>query len=561
VIETPFGDKYRIFETLPAGEALEAYRAVTAAGETVVVKVVAPRDVDAFLRQAKRATEVVNPHVVRVLEATELGGRCYVVYEASEGMDLASVLATEGSREPGVVAGWGTDVADGLAAIHAAGLVHGRVRPSTLLRSPRGVVKILDLGLTGALPPADLTAEAPPAEAFYVTPEEVLGRPLVPASDLYALGVVLYELVTARLPVGGSNAFDVAMHHAQGQIEPPSRLDPAVTPELENVIVRALSKAPEDRCETARQMQRDLARAAAGAPVAPPRTSVAAPRRRPLWPWIAGGALVVVVALVVLWATGVLGGGGSEVPNVVGLRLSDATSRLTDAGFTVGKVTYQPADSSSSPSTSPTAPGTVLAQTPAAGTQADEKSAVDLVVAGTAGATVPDLVGMQQAEAAATLAAAGFTLGTVTQVPSADVPAGSVVSQSPAAGTQASTGATVTISVSSGGTASGSPTPIVTPSPTDSTIITPSVSPSTIVTPTGGTGAQGIPDVTGMTEAEATSTLTAAGCAVQVRRESNAVVASGTVIMQQPGPGTVVSAGSPVLIVVSSGPTKTPTGK
>ena len=524
MIETPFGDKYQILEALPAAEGVEAYRATTAEGAVVAIKVVTPRDVEGFLDQARSAAQVVHPNVARVLEAASLDDLCFVVYDA-DGVDLGAVLSIEGKMPPLTVAESGAQVAGGLAAIHARGLVHGRIRPSTLIRTSDGSIKILDLGLTEALGNADLTTEAPATAAYYVSPEEVLARPLVPASDLYTLGVVLYELATARLPIDGADAFQVAERHSGGLVEPPRSIDPEIPEDLENVIVRALSKAPQDRYATARQMERDLRRVVAGTRVAEPRTSVAAePGKRSIWPWILiVGAVALVATLAILWLAGVLGGAGVEVPKVVGLSVTDATTKLDQAGFTVGDVTFEPADPG-------TAQGTVVTQTPKAGAEADKGSAVDLVVAGTETGVIPDLSGMDQATATSTLVAAGFTLAGVEQVASADVAAGLVVSQSPPAGTLATPGAPVSITVSTG------------------------------AAPTRSPGAAAVPDVTGETQAAAQSALQAAGYTVVVSQQSSATVPAGTVISQTPSAGVVAATGSSVTIYVSTGaPTSAPT--
>lgn len=523
MIDTPWGDKYRLLEVLPAEPPLEAFRAATAEGTSVVIKAVTPRDVSAFLEQVRAATQVVHPNVARVLEAASLDGRCFVVYEAVDGIDLGAVLNTEGKVPPLRAAEWGAQTAGGLAAIHTRGLVHGRIDPRTLVRTADGTVKILDLGLTEALGSADLTATAPATGAYYVSPEEVLARPLVPASDLYTLGVVLYELATARVPISGATAFEVAERHSEGLVDPPRTIDPEIPVAFENAVLRALSKAPQDRYASARQMKLDLERVVAGAPVATPRTNVAgAPGKRSIWPWVLiGGVVAVIATLAILWLTGVIGG-GKEVPKVVGLSVSDATTTLDKDGFKVGRVTFEPADSG-------TAPGTVVKQTPKAGAEADKGSAVDLVVAGTQTGAVPDLVGLDQAAATTALVGAGFTLGGVEQTASASVLAGMVVSQSPAGGTQAPQGTAVTITVSTGATPRGSPV------------------------------AAAVPDVTGQPQAAAENTLQTAGYAVTVSQLSSATMPAGMVITQSPSAGVVAALDSTVTIFISTGPTPTPT--
>ena len=284
---------------------------------------------------------------------------------------------------------------------------------------------------------------------------------------------MLYKLATGRAPIGGGDAFAVARGHADGLVRPPRDLDGAISPDLERVILRSLSKLPEDRYATAAAMQHALGKVVAGEPVTRPRTSVAAGKRpRSSLPWLlVSGIITVVATLLVLWLAGIIAG-GVTVPGVTGLSVTEATARLRDEGLTVGELTYDDGDPA-------IAQDTVLSQDPTSGTEVDEGTAVDLVLAGTAPATVPDVTGLDQTAAAMALSAAGYLLGAVTPVADPDVAAGLVISQTPAAGEQASPGTAVAITISSGPPLpSYSPTPAATPTPTG---LTPT---STPVTPT-----------------------------------------------------------------------------
>ena len=526
MIATPFGDKYQGLEKLQTSDGLETYRARSAEGAVVEIKVVTPRDTTSFLAQARTAAKVIHPNVTRVLESAELEGRCFVVYEGVGGVDLSAALSFEGRLLPATVTETGMQIADGLAAIHALGLVHGRIRPETVARTADGRVKILDLGLTEALLPVDLTTAAPASAAHYISPEEVLARPLVPASDLYELGVVLYELATGRLPIDGANAFEVAEHHVEEFVEPLGSVDREIPPELDSVVLKALAKAPQDRYASAEAMRRDLEHIISGKPiVAPPPMPVPMPApptestKRSVWGWVA--AAVAIVAIAVLAAV-LLSGSGVKVPNVVGLSVSDATTAIDKVGLKVGTVTFEP-------TTGGTVQGTVIKQLPKAGSEADKESAVNLVVAGSAMVSVPDVTGMTQAAATAALADAGLTLAEVKQAANATIAAGTVITQSPSAGTEAPQGSPVTITVSTG------PAPSAKPS------------------------AGAVPDVTGLTQAEAVSTLNAAGYTAVVAQHASATVPAGTVTSQTPSAGVIVAAGTTITITVSTGPEATPT--
>ena len=525
MIETPFGDKYQVLEVLRTTTAGEAYRATMADGTMIVISVVRTGNPDGFLRYVANASGIDHPNVARVLDWGRLDERCFVVREAVQGNDLGAVLAMDGRVAPRTVAQWGAEAAAGLAAIHRQGIVHGLVSPATLVRTPEGGVKVVDVGLAAGVGPADLSEGAPPQGAFYVSPEEVLARPRVPASDIYSLGVVLYQLASGRLPFEGPNALDIAEQHAEAVVQPLHTIDPAVPQALDNAILRALSKTPEDRYASATDMQKDLERAVAGRQVATPPMSVAATPegKRHVWPWILVVLALAAAVAVILWATGVFGGGGptKKVPDVTGLTLQKATKELENAGFSLGDVTYRAAPSST------TAEGTVLEQDPAAGTKAEEGSKVNLVVSGTQKKKMPDLIGMSEADATKALTDAGFSLDRVQRVFSADVPVGMVVDQAPSAGSDTPLGTPVTLAVSKG------------PAPTPSTAT--------------------VPSVIGKSQADAVDTLRAAGFSVFVKEGYSSEQPPGAVFDQTPTAGVKAETGTMVTIMVSKGPSPPPT--
>jgi beta-lactam-binding protein with PASTA domain len=221
----------------------------------------------------------------------------------------------------------------------------------------------------------------------------------------------------------------------------------------------------------------------------------------------------------VLWATGVFTQ-KSMVPNVVGATLANAQVTLSQAGFKVGSVGYQQGVGK--------AQGTVLSQDPRAGTQAGNGSAVNLIAVGATAQTVPDVIGMTQAAAAAAITAAGLSLGHVTQLYSSQ-PAGSVTDQAPNSGVTAPAGSQVAITISRGPAPSASP------------------------------AAAAVPKVTGQSQSRATTTLQSAGFVVVVDQLPSSSVPSGVVSDQTPAGGVLAQPGTTVTIVVSSGsPTASP---
>jgi serine/threonine-protein kinase len=445
-----YAQRYRTRKHLPPGRAAAAYGGQDAEGRPVVVTVVRPVDPDAFLRTMGVVASVHHLDLAPVVDAGRDGPDCYVV-SWDYGRDDAEAMVERGPLAPADAALIGASAAAGLAALHERGVVHGDVRPASLVRAEDRSVKLTGAGVGAAFPPPDLRPGTAPDVARYLSPEEVQGRASSPESDVYRLGLVTYLMLTGRHAFDGADGALVAREQLDGVVQPPQLLNPAVPPELAQIVMRALSKDPGAR-GTAAQFQADIERMLRSAQVVepPPRPKSKA------WIWILAVVILALVALGVAYALGAFdsGKGDVKVPDVTGMTQTKAGTTLADAGLKTGKITkVQSGDA---------AEGTVVAQSPAAGEKVEEGSAVDLEVAGKPQPTatpvaVPDVEGSSQAAAVATLSNAGFKV-VVTQASSDSVPAGTVVSQAPQAGVMASEGTTISIVVSTG------PTPTATPS-------------------------------------------------------------------------------------------------
>ena len=514
-----FESGYRVVGELPSGDALRVDRAVDEGGAEVALKEVAPRDVERFLDEMAVVGGIVDPHLEGVVGRGRRGEHAYVATEIVAGVDLGQDIATSTPLPAATVEAYGAQAASALAALHRQGVVHGGVKPSTIVITPPGGLKLVDTGLARARGPQDLSEESPARAAWYVSPEEVMARPLVPASDVYSLGVVLYQLATGRLPFDGRNAFRVAEAHIDAPVTAPRLVNPAVSESLENVILRCLSKAPEDRYMTAADLLRTLERALEGESVKAAPVSVAAEKRRPLWPWIAAAVAAAIAVVAILLTSGVFSQ-SVTVPKVTGMTVDEASTAITDAGLRIGSVTYKasPGD----------AQGTVLSQTPASGASADQGAAVNLVAAGVSTKAVPNVLGLSQAAATSAITDAGFAMGGISQVYDASAPEGQVVDQAPAAGTQLVPGSQVAIAVSKG------------PAP--------SVSPQAVA----------VPNVVGQTQTQAVITLQGAGLTTVVEKVTDGSVEAGTVTDQTPAAGVFTQPGSSVTIIVAQAVSTSP---
>ena len=366
--------------------------------------------VERFRREAKNAAALNHPDIVQVYDQghTE-DGTYYIAMEYVPGGTLAQRIKREGPLDPGEAAGVASRVADALAVAHARGIVHRDIKPQNVLLSTSGEAKVADFGIARAASASTVTETSLIlGTAAYMSPEQVRGERVGPASDLYSLGVVLYQMLTGELPYDADTPLGIAMKHLDEPLRRPREVDPAVPEELDALTAKLLAKDPGDRYASATELAEDLRRVRDGLPplaaglgqgttarmpqdagktrtaptvVAPGSRGTGSGTRRALSPLVA-----LLLGLVVLgglaWALtrGTSGGdtpeaGGAqwvEVPGLAGLPLEEARGRLGDAGLELGSQTEAASDE--------IADGAVIEHNPAAGTEAERGTAVDVVV-------------------------------------------------------------------------------------------------------------------------------------------------------------------------------------
>ncbi len=631
------GDRYRVLGTLGRGGMASVYLAEdTTLGRRVAIKVLHKRFADdekfveRFRREAKAAAGLNHPNIVGVYDWGQVGAQNYIVMEYVQGETLKDRVRRSGRLDTSQAVAITLELLAAVAAAHARGVVHRDVKSQNILIDTEGRVKVTDFGIAQAGDPSMTEAGSILGTAQYLAPEQARGEQVDERSDLYSVGVVLYEMLTGSVPFKGDSAVTVALKHVNERPAEPAELVTGLPYTLNQVVLKAMAKDPALRYSSAAQFGADLRAAMTGGPVLaaayhvggegmpPAATTIAGEQatrvmtardraearvpgggsraqgrerrdgsdrrsRPPWWLW-----LIVVVVVAGLATAGVLiyrsiGGGGEAVPDVVGMQENRATVALVEAGFRVernegfsdereaGVVFRQqpPAGTdlreggtveiwvSKGPSAvevpdfngqSPEAieawleengvegerktgrndtveQGLVYKTDPAAGETVKRGATLTYwISSGPRRATVPDVVGISQSDAGAAIEGAGLVVGTVDQQTSETAPAGTVIGQDPAAGTEVDRGAAVDLIISS-----GSPTP--TPTPTE----TPAVE---------------VPSVVSMDEGTATATLEADGFVVNVVYMSEAIEPPGTVLAQNPAGGTMRPPGSRVTITV-----------
>ncbi len=506
-----------------------------------------------FSYEAQAAARLSHPNVVNVYDFGHEGDAYFIVMELVEGETLAAMLRGERRIPESVAIDYATQIAAGLAFAHRQGLLHRDVKPANILVTGDDVVKLGDFGIARAVSENAIGVTQPGmvmGSVAYVSPEQAQGRELDARSDLYSLGVVLFQMVTGRLPFNGETPVAVALKHVS---EAAPVLDPArdgVSPALASIIATLLQKNPEDRFASATELGRALreareepamsvgmAQRASGdaptsrfrtvtAPAPPPRASAApdhpaangvATFEEPMPPafdrrWIPFFALMLVVAAV----AGYLGA------RALGPRKDILVASFVDRSSMQAQQSLVAAGLRSEvrPEASETVPiDRVIRQDPAAGTMTSRGATVTLYVSnGAPLVAIPDVKGFTSSDAQHMLAGAKFKAKIVGRF-DATAPKGTVLDVSPAVGTNAGEGSTITLTVSQGRQ------PVR------------------------------VPQLVGVAVDAARTQLAHLGLKLNVDQQiASDLIASGTIISQaQPG-GSTVDPASTVGVTVSTGP-------
>ncbi len=540
-----FGRRYRVTERIGSGGMAEVYKAQDEVlGRTVAVKVLheryaaEPNFVARFRQEAQAAANLQHPNIVNIYDWGREGETYYIVMEYVKGTDLKAMVERQGPLDPAKVAAYAVQICSALAEAHGYDVIHRDIKPHNIVITPDDTVKVMDFGIARAGNTTMTQTGSVLGTAQYISPEQAQGRPLGPSSDLYSLGITLYELVTGRLPFDADTPVAVALKQVNEQPVPVRQVRPAVPASLEAVIMRALRKDPSERYISAKEMRADLKRVVSGESLGAPagfepqrrmdETSVmpaveradrvrtasnirpVPDRRMSPWAWVGIVALVLIVGIGAALALGAFGNDKIVTPSLVGLTEEEAVTELEAAELVLGEVTTE-----NDPDVEL---GKIISQTPDSGTKVEAGTAVDIVVsAGIEQVEMPDLTGLPEADAIDALTAAELDYERSEREFNTEVAEGMVIRTEPAALAMVPKGQSVVLYVSK------------------------------------GTEKVQVPDVVGSTLADATKDLQAADLKVTSTEEFSETVAKGQVISQSPSGDVYVDAGSTVKLVVSKG--------
>ena len=561
-----FNNRYQITERIGIGGMAEVYRAQdNVLGRLVAVKVMLPQYAadpnftQRFKQEAAAAANLQSPYIVNVYDWGQDEGTYYIVMEFVRGSDLKTAILERGAINQRKVAEIGSQVCQALSVAHGLDIIHRDIKPQNIMVQPDGNVKVMDFGIARAKNSVMTQTSSVLGTAHYISPEQAQGKDLTATSDIYSLGIVLYESATGRLPFDGPDAVSVAMKQVNDLPVPPREINPDIDPALEAIIMKAIAKNPEERFATAKDMRLALNDYLAGRPVnlgegftsaetvvmggvVPPMgvadgtavmpamggMNAASPTsaQRSYNANNTGGkknnkkTIAIVIGIIAALAVvggiafALMSGGGDDkdkvaVPSVVGKTVDEATAAIEEAGFELGKVEESFDDNVEA--------GQVISQDPKGDSKQAKGTKINLSVSkGTKAITVPDLSGKTADEAKKELTANGLKSASGEAEYSDTVEEGHVIRQDPVAGTEVAKDSTVTYILSK------------------------------------GSAGIDVPNVVGMLEGAATTALNNVGFYVNADYVASDTVETGLVISQDPSSGKLKE-GDAVNIVVSTG--------
>jgi eukaryotic-like serine/threonine-protein kinase len=551
LINTLFDGRYRIVRKLGSGGMADVYLAEDEElGRRIAIKILNDRHandeqfVERFRREAKNAAGLSHPNIVAIYDRGEAEGTYYIAMEYLDGRSLKELVVARGPLPISDAIDATRQVLAALRFAHRKGVVHRDIKPHNVMADADGRLKVTDFGIARAGVSQMTEAGSIIGTAQYLSPEQARGAPVDQRSDLYSIGIVLYEMLTGKTPFSGETPVEIAMKHLSDPPRPPSLERPDISPDLDMVVLRALAKSPDDRFQTAEEMDSELERVGRGlgvsaetadaatmvlsgadaAPtsVIPPRRPPATtpsyryaeppPRRRAIWPWLLALFLVVLAGVAGWYAFGQIqdslsGSETASVPYVVGQREDNAVQNIREQGLEAN-VHREPHAT--------VKVGDVFDQSPEGGVRVDKGGVVDIRVStGPPKVEVPNVKGRSRDDAIAAIVGANLKPKVREVFNTADP--GTVVAQAPAGGDLVNEGSTVQINVSKG------------LEPLD------------------------VPNVIGQQYDNAAGQLQGRGFAV-ARRDVDSSQPKDTVIDQQPKGGSELARGGTVTLYVSKGP-------
>ena len=479
--------RYELFERIGEGGMSVVYKAKDKLlNRFVAIKILKPefindaKFIDSFRRESQAAASLSHPNIVNIYDVGREGNIHYIVMELIEGRALSDYIKEQGAMPYPKVIALSKQIAAALSFAHKNHIIHRDVKPHNIMITPNGTAKITDFGIAKAVNAATIVdnTDGVIGSVHYFSPEQARGGYVDEKSDIYSLGIVMYEMLTGQVPFDGDNPVNIALMHINAEMTPPSKVVDGVPPALEHIIMKCTDKYPVNRFASADEliqalnnlefvgsvvgdsilMGRDTRRR--NTPIAEtdyddgedyyvderehdrkkkgPKMS---PKKKRLI-IIGAIAAAVILGIVVCFATGIFGGREIECPSFLNDTVKQAQKAAAEYDLKIKEGEPVVSDTVEK--------GLIVSQEPEPGEKIKTGSTVVVHVSkGRGDGSVPNLVGKDQSQAKDILEAAGFKLGSV-NTSSSQRPYGEIIDQDPAGGSEAEKGSAVNITISDG---------------------------------------------------------------------------------------------------------------
>ena len=461
MIGSVLANKYKIKSIVGIGGMAVVYKAYRITDNKVVaVKVLndeyrrKPDYVRRFESEARAVMSLSHPNIIGLLDVGIDGDAPFIVLEFATGKTLKEIIDENGPLSQGFAVKIISQVLSALAHAHEKGVIHRDIKPQNIIVTAGGIVKLTDFGIAKIVSTSSTKTFAGKkvlGSVHYISPEQAKGEAVTPASDIYSTGIMLYEMVTGKLPFDSDAPISVALMHLQDQMTPACKFNPKVSTALSDVILKACAKEPSERYSSATEMKNDIVRAMSepNGRFTRRRSKAHNDAEKALVPkrvWMIPASVIVILVLIVSMfflgssiANKPLGTNVDVVPSLVGKKLREAQEYARLRGYTVIIEDNEISDKFEE--------GCIIEQTPTAGTKSSAGKKISVIVSsGTGMSSVPNCIGMTQMYAASALSAEDLV--PEYKIVYSDRPYGEVISQDPVGGTELHPGDTVTLYIS-----------------------------------------------------------------------------------------------------------------
>lgn len=463
------GDRYELIEKVGEGGMAVVYKAHCRILDRIVAVKILKEEysgdtifVEKFKTEAFAAARLSHPNIVNIYDVGQQDDIYYIVMEFVEGQTLKEVICAESPLSVDKAVNIAIMICDGIHHAHEKGIIHKDIKPHNILITNNGMVKVADFGIAQAITSKTVTfGDNVVGSVHYISPEQAKGQPVVPATDIYSLGCVLYEMLTGQIPFDAESPVTVALKHIHDEPVSPRTINDSIPAGLEGTILKALAKNPAHRFATAEQMRNALLNLDStsltkySSQNMNSKTIVMSPlgmegddrdlKKKKLRP--AGLALIIIAILGLvggfLWSSGGLFGKEVVVPYIVGMQDKDANKELKGLGLKMNVVGEDFSEEFEA--------NEIMSQNPGKGQTVKEGREIKVIISkGLEMLTVPDVKGKSQSDAELTLRNEGLTRGDIDEQYDSKYESGLVISQNPRAGDEVEKGTSVDLLISKG---------------------------------------------------------------------------------------------------------------